>query len=811
MNSSVEETSATDAGKSRARSQQALRIAQIALLSLVLTGVLSLSPMFRDLHRFIVDAEYQLTAAPLSFDDIVVVDIDESSLIALESQLGAWPYDRDIYAFVAEYLIAAGARQIGFDILLSEARYGDDQFAALIRKHPQKLLFAVAGSTVDVERDDRDRRLAGIQTLELNGSLAAPRWRSMLMPSAELSVRRVGVITIQSDDDGVLRRTALVHQHQDHHFPSLSLAMALGPDTSPVAEYHDGKLTAAGFQWPVDDSGAVRLKIPQSFEALPIIPFYQLIINALDARDQGNGANGNSFYRDKHILIGSSATVLGDYATLPFLGRASGLSVQAMHLAALQNSAVLHPPLRWLDMLLCALTLLICSAAPLLRRNQSSGGSDILLGTTLAAVSAYGLHLALLLSMDQLSTAAFPMLLAVINGVLMLGERANYLNRFRYRMIVERNAAEQANALKSHFLATITHELRTPLAAIEGYNRLLSERDDLSPEDRSQYHRLVHQGARNLLLLINNLLDQSRLEAGQLEIEPTRVEVREMLATTVDLLRPLAVDKGLYLRLDVMAAVPEHITVDGARLRQIVINLIGNAIKFTREGGATVTANWSNGQLQIDVDDTGPGIPEDSLQRIFDAFKQSSAEDANHSSGTGLGLSISRNLVHLMGGEITVENRRDSGSRFRFQVPAPEDTETLETADTQPIEQRQFAGERGLIIDDNDELRHLIGLYLSSWNLSVLEAQDAESGRKLVLESSPDLILLDLLLPDGSGHEVARELRGAGYRGRIIALSAHAAKEEMDAAQAAGCDAYLQKPVEPLALKQVIATQLDRR
>ena len=798
-------------GRLPARTQQLLRTALIGLLSLALTGVLSLSPMFRDLHRFIVDAEQKLTAAPLSFDDIVVIDIDESSLIALESQLGAWPYDRDIYAFVAEYLIAAGVRQIGFDILLSEARYGDDQFAALIREHPEKLVFAVAGSTVDVERDDRDRRLAGIQTLELNGQLDVPRWRSMLMPSAELSVNRVGVITIQADDDGVLRRTAVVHQHLDRHFPSLSLAMALGPGSPPEARYRDGKLTASEYQWPVDGSGAVRLKIPETFETLPIIPFYQLIINALDARDQGASASANAFYRNKNILIGSSATVLGDYATLPYLGRASGLSVQAMHLSALQNSAVLHPPMRWLDMLLCALTLLICSAAPLLRRNPSSGGSDILLGTTLAALCAYGLHLWLLLSLDQLSTAAFPMLLAVINGILMLGERANYLNRFRYRMIVERNAAEQANALKSHFLATITHELRTPLAAIEGYNRLLDEREDLSAEDRRQYHNLVHQGARNLLLLINNLLDQSRIEAGQLEIEPTRVEVRDLLNTTVDLLRPLAENKGLYLRLEVMEAVPEYITTDGARLRQIVINLIGNAIKFTREGGATVTANWSNERLQIDVDDTGPGIPEDSLQRIFDAFKQSSAEDGNHSSGTGLGLSISRNLVHLMGGEITVENRRQSGSRFRFQVPAPENTEARESLDTQPIEQRQFAGERGLIIDDNDEIRHLIGLYLSSWNLSVLEAQDAASGLRLAQESMPNLILLDLLLPDGSGHDVARELRAAGFTGHIIALSAHAAKDEMDAAQAAGCDAYLQKPVEPLALKEVIAAELDRR
>ena len=811
MNRSLDDFRDLFGGKAPAQSRQLLRTVLIALLSLGLTAVLSLTPMFRDLHRFIVDAEYRLTAAPLNFDNIAVIDIDESSLIALESQLGAWPYDRDIYAFVAEYLIEAGARQIGFDILLSEARYGDDQFSALIRKHPQKLLFAIAGSTVDVEREDRDQRLAGIQTLDLNGGLTAPAWRSMLTPSAELSVKRAGVITIQSDDDGVLRRTALVHEHQNRHFPSLSLAMALGPDEPPAASFREDMLEAAGFHWPVDDSGAVRLKIPQSLDALQIIPFYQLIINALDARDQGADSAGSHFYRGKDILIGSSATVLGDYATLPYLGRASGLSVQAMHLAALQGSAVLRPPLPWLDLLLCALTLLICSAAPLLRRNQSSGGSHILLGTTVAALLAYGLHLLLLLSFDQLSTAAFPILLAVITGVLMLGERANYLNRFRYRLIVERNAAEQANQLKSHFLATITHELRTPLAAIEGYNRLLDERDDLSADDRRQYHHLVHQGARNLLLLINNLLDQSRLEAGQLEIEPATVDVRDMLATTVDLLRPLAEDKGLYLRLEVMAAVPKHVIIDGARVRQIVINLIGNAIKFTREGGTTVNVNWSHGQLQVDVDDTGPGIPEDSLQRIFDAFKQSSAQDANHSSGTGLGLSISRNLVHLMGGEITVENRRKTGSRFRFQVPAPEDTAAANKGDQQPIDQRQFSGERGLIIDDNDELRHLIGLYLSSWDLTVLEARDAESGRKMALETSPELILLDLLLPDGSGHQVASQLRASGYAGRIIALSAHAAKDEMDAAQAAGCDGYLQKPVEPLALKQLIAEQLDQR
>lgn len=793
-----------------ARHQQALRTVVIALLSLGLTALLSLSPIYRDLHRFIVDAEYRLTAEPLSFDDIVVVDIDESSLIALESQLGAWPYDRDIYAFISEYLIAAGVRQVGFDILLSEARYGDDQFAELIRAHPQKLLFAIAGSTVDVEREDRDQRLAGIQTMQLEGDFSPPDWRSMLLPSARLSASRVGVITIQSDDDGVLRRTALVHRHEGQYYPSLSLAMALGPDSTPAGARLKDKLVAGPFAWPVDESGAARLKIPESFDAMQVIPFYQLIINALDARDPAAGKSPSPLYRDKNVLIGSSATVLGDYATLPYLGRASGLSVQAMHLAALQRSAVLRPPLPWLDMLLCGISLLICASAPLLRRHQASGGSDILVGTLLAALIAYGLHLWLLLSFDQLSTAAFPMLLAVINGILLLGERANYLSRFRYRLIVERNAAEQANELKSHFLATITHELRTPLAAIEGYNRLLDERDDLSPEDRRQYHHLVHQGARNLLLLINNLLDQSRLEAGQLEIEPSTVEIRKMFTSTVDLLQPLAQDKGLYLRLEVLPSVPRHVRVDGARVRQVIINLVGNALKFTRDGGATVTANWSHNQLQVDVDDTGPGIPEDSLQRIFDAFKQSSARDTNHVSGTGLGLSISRNLVHLMGGEITVENKRQTGSRFRFQLPAPVDEQTVDPLSSQPIEERQFSGQLGLIIDDNDELRHLIGLYLSSWKLSVQEAVDAKSGLKAATELEPSLILLDLLLPDGSGHDVARELRAAGYQGRIVALSAHAAKDEMESAQAAGCDVYLQKPVEPLALKQVIAELLDR-
>ena len=793
-----------------ARRQQVLRTAVIALLSLCLTGLLSLTPVFRDLHRFIVDAEYRLTAETLAFDDIVVVDIDESSLIALESQLGAWPYDRDVYAFVSEYLIAAGVRQVGFDILLSEARYGDDQFAELIRAHPQKLLFAIAGSTVDVEREDRDQRLASIQTMQLDGELNPPDWRSMLVPSEGLSVSRVGVITIQSDDDGVLRRTALIHRHDGRHYPSLSLAMTLGPDTAITAARREDRLTAGPFTWPVDDSGAVRLKIPESFDALRVIPFYQLIINALDARDPALAESASPLYRDKNVLIGSSATVLGDYATLPYLGRASGLSVQAMHLAALQGSAVLRPPLPWLDMLLCGLSLLLCASAPLLRRTQVSGGIDILAGTVLAALIAYGLHLWLLLSFDQLSTAAFPMLLAVINGVLLLGERANYLSRFRYRLIVERNAAEQANELKSHFLATITHELRTPLAAIEGYNRLLNERDDLSIEERRNYHHLVHQGARNLLLLINNLLDQSRLEAGQLEIEPSTVELRPLLSGTIDLLRPLAEDKGLHLRLEVLASVPTHVVLDGARVRQVVINLVGNAIKFTREGGATVTANWSHEKLQVDVDDTGPGIPDDSLQRIFDAFKQSTARDTNHVSGTGLGLSISRNLVHLMGGEITVENKPKAGSRFRFQVPAPVDSEALTRISEQPIEERQFAGEIGLVIDDNDELRHLIGLYLSSWQLAVQEASDAKSGLKAAKELSPNLILLDLLLPDGSGHDIARELRASGYDGHIIALSAHAAKEEMEAAREAGCDVYLQKPVDPLALKRAIAELLDR-
>lgn len=794
-----------------AKSGKSLRLlpsVAIAVLALVICALAAQTPIYRELAYLLQDTDYRITARMLPFEDIVVVDVDEASLIALESQLGAWPYDRDVYGEVAAFLLQAGARQIGFDILMSEPRVGDKELGLQVSRQPSRMVFAAAGGAHSASRQDLEDRLGNVPSIEDRASTSLPRWPSILAPVQEIGAHRIGLITIFPDSDGVLRRSHLLQATDDRVLPSLALELANGPDAAPPEIVDRQTLRYLDQQILIDENGAALLKIPKNPHELTVIPFYELVMQALDGPHQLDNLIGAN-YRDKDVLIGSSAIVLGDFAAIPYLGRTSGLLVQAYQLAALRTGATFNTAGPWILVLSVLLVLLINSLGPWLR---SGGLPEISCMAAMAILSAYCIHLLALLQFDILSSIAFPLLLAAVQGLLILGERTIYLNRFRNRIAVERDAAKQANELKSRFLATVTHELRTPLAAIDGYNRIIAERPDIPDAERLRYHQLIDHSAKNLLLLINNLLDQSRLQAGHLSIEPEVVHIRELIQTTLDLLQPLADDKQLYLKHDVLSHVPAQLQVDPARLRQIMINLIGNALKFTQRGGVTLTCNWNEGILHVEVSDTGPGIPKDSLQQIFEAFRQSSAKEKGHAAGTGLGLSISRSLVSLMQGELQVRSESGAGSQFSFHIPAAAvEPDQAQPGHSEPYATAEFQKQRLLLVDDNEELRQLIGLYLSSWQLQFVEASDGQSALEQLEQWTPDLVLLDLLLPDLQGQEVARAMRRKGYRGSIIALSAHADGEEKSKALEGGCNAYLQKPVEPANLNRLIREQLSRR
>ena len=299
---------------------------------------------------------------------------------------------------------------------------------------------------------------------------------------------------------------------------------------------------------------------------------------------------------------------------------------------------------------------------------------------------------------------------------------------------------EQGNRLKSEFIARMSHEFRTPLSSVIGYSDQLRE---LRPQDAEVQRHLdaVGRGARYLLNMVENLLDEVRIEIDDLDLNPGACELQELSDEVEQLLRPLARRKQLSLAWWFSGEVPPRVWLDTTRLKQVLINLVGNAIKFTQQGGVSVEFDWQDDRLRVSVEDTGPGVSEADGAMIFEPFRQ--ARDGARGKGAGLGLTISQALVHAMGGEIRLSTREGEGSRFEFSIDAP----TVQGGRT--VAQRGLVDKRIVLADDDPDLLELFRLYLSSAGCRVTTAQDAASTLAAVRRIRPDALLLDLNL----GHD----------------------------------------------------------
>lgn len=377
-----------------------------------------------------------------------------------------------------------------------------------------------------------------------------------------------------------------------------------------------------------------------------------------------------------------------------------------------------------------------------------------------------------------------------------------------------REEAEQANAAKSRFLANISHEIRTPLAAIVGTLDLMGRRR-MEPEERVERTRRVQQHAAHLTALIDGVLDLSRIEAGRLEVTPERVSLEQLVRDVDELYQPRARVKGLELDWQVDAAVPEPFVTDGLRLRQVLSNLVGNAVRYTSSGSITVTLSGEEGALRCAVRDTGPGIATDRLELIFDPFQQ-----VNNRTGTGsgLGLAIAHSLCEALGGELQVESELGAGSCFSFRVPplAPDDG-ALPAVGTWSHAglAGQLRGLQLLVADDSPDLLELARFWLEDAGARVAVAQDGEEAierleRARLDGHAYDALVLDMQMPGLDGPGALREARARGYRGPIIALTAHALVQDRERCLAMGFDAHLGKPVQPEHLVETLARALGR-
>ena len=403
------------------------------------------------------------------------------------------------------------------------------------------------------------------------------------------------------------------------------------------------------------------------------------------------------------------------------------------------------------------------------------------------------------------------------------------LERKSIELEAARVAAVEANGAKSSFLANISHEIRTPMAAIIGYADLMLDPNQTMGERRSGLQAIRRNGA-HLLELVSDVLDLSKIEAGRMSAEQIVTDLPRVVADAVSMSRPSAIERRLTLSLDFVTPLPRTGLTDPLRLRQILVNLIGNAIKFTDRGSVSVKVscqgpNDDDTVVRFDVIDTGIGMTRDEASRLFQPFTQADVSTTRQFGGTGLGLTISRQFARMLGGDIGVVSTRGAGSTFTLEVRVGPTrradfvsglTEAIDPTNNRHAVSPKLTGTSVLLAEDGIDNREILTAYLRAADATIVCVDNGAEAVEVAMRAADagtpfDTVLMDMQMPILDGYGASSELRRRGYAGAICALTAHAMGNDRSTCIAAGCDEYLTKPVERHVLIDTIARLTARR
>ena len=783
-----------------------LRSAALCAAGLLVALLLAQTTLFQRIDAMLLDAQHHNLGRTLDMSGVVILDVDEESQRHLASRLGPWPYDYAPFALVTQYLASKGARAIAFDVLFADERPGVQAMHDVLAPNvvfgaigvpvalPQPPGYQAQLERLALTRQPVESGPESSRTLRREAPLPHVPWTALKLPIESLTPvpgPRIGIMNVQPDDDGVLRRLPLFQSTQGFLFPSFALASQLAVDPS-VGEMHlDGRrLSLRRLALPLTREGDVLLRFPTNIDELRTVPFHELF-NAAESRAPSGETLAREF-AGKTVIIGSSSGLGGETFFTPS-GRMTALQFAAFAHAAIGAGFVMTPALPWVDSLLVLFALLV----PLW---MSLHGAERTGRQFLAAFAALGIVLPAagtgLGAAGIESHALFAFVAGAASLTMVFSSWLFTLSDERRRLRYETMAARETTRLKGEFLNHLAHELRTPLTAIMGFNKLNQFTDDLGRDSRIKNSSIIGRNCEYLLQVINNQLDLAKLEAGMLAIAPAPEEPDALLRDVIERMQPFADERRLRLKYSRATPLPNVLALDAFRVRQVLINLLGNALKFTQAGSVELVASWHLATLVIEVRDTGTGISPEALGRIFQPYEQADDTIAHRYGGTGLGLAITRELVELMGGRIEVESKLGLGSTFRVRIPS----EVIEgRATTHPITEAHAMREplvgRVLVAEDNEDIRALVEIQLGKLGIDADSVANGFSAVERALQERYDVVLMDMEMPVMNGYEAVNVLRTRGYTGSILALTAHHEGLEVDRAVSSGCDGIITKPV----------------